>query len=264
MISDTDVADIFAAMQRETLDGMTLADVIGGGDPLDVARHFMGLLQSHAGLVSSDWVLDVGCGCGRIAALLTGQITPPGCYCGIDIVPGLVDFARRHITARHPHFRFLTLAGSNATYDRFATTGGQPDIASLDDACAPGTIGLYLATSLYTHLDGVQAADNLRAVRRALAPDGRAFVTFFLLDEATRRLLAPGRSVFQFAHPHGEGVWIENPQQPAAVVGFELAALLRLVADAGLYVERILYGNWAGRAHHVSFQDILVLRRVSA
>jgi methylase of polypeptide subunit release factors len=88
-------------MQSETLFGVPLSDVVGGGgDPLAIAKHFVDLFLAQTGLSRSSQTLDLGCGCGRIAAALTQHLDQSGSYYGIDIIPGLASFATREITSR--------------------------------------------------------------------------------------------------------------------------------------------------------------------
>lgn len=68
----------------------------------------------------------------------------------MDIVAGLVDFANRHIAERYPNFSFVTLQQDNPAYDTWRHEGTSRTIASLEEACAPETIDLCIATSLFT------------------------------------------------------------------------------------------------------------------
>lgn len=256
------VADIFDAMRIETIDGMSVADMVGGGYPMPVAAHFMDILATQAGLGSGDRVLDIGCGCGRLAAAFTQHIGPHGLYCGVDIIAGLVDFANRHITPRYPTFTFLTLDRSNPGYDQWRHDGTSRTIATLEAACEPGSMTLVVATSLFTHLDTAMAREALAAAARALAPDGRALISLFLLDAGTRALINRGAAAFRFEHPHTPGVFVHDKANPTGALAFEHDHFIDLLTEAGLYVERLLCGNWPGRRHHVSGQDILVVRKV--
>ena len=103
------VSGIFAAMRSHTINGVPLSDVVGGGDPQAIASEIFAALQAHGGLARTAAVLDVGCGCGRIAAALTQYLSPEGRYVGVDIVSELIGFAREFIGAPNPNFHFLLL-----------------------------------------------------------------------------------------------------------------------------------------------------------
>jgi SAM-dependent methyltransferase len=254
------VAPVFDAMRTETIGTISVAEMVGGGPPLSVAVHFMSVLLDYADLSRHDRVLDVGCGCGRLAAALTQHLSPTGMYCGVDIVADLIDFANRHIKPLHPNFRFLTLEKSNPAYDGWRGVGNSPTIGTLAEACEVGTVDLCLGTSLFTHLDADMAIETLAAMRRALAPDGRVLISLFLLDNGTRSMIARGRSAFRFEHEHAEGIFVQDLHGPLGAVAFEHSYFVDLLTQAGLYVEKILYGGWPGRPFHVSGQDILIAR----
>src|SRR6516225_1529805 len=100
-------------MKTETLNGIALSEVVGGGDPKEIANGIVDLIRTNIGLKPSAAILDVGCGCGRIAAGVAEQVNTKATYTGIDIVPGLVEFARKHITSRYPNFKFYRRSQTN-------------------------------------------------------------------------------------------------------------------------------------------------------
>jgi protein-L-isoaspartate(D-aspartate) O-methyltransferase len=60
-------------------------------------RNMLMLLDPRPG----DRVLDVGSGSGWTAALLTHLVAPDGEVIGVEVVPELVEFARRNLKAQH-------------------------------------------------------------------------------------------------------------------------------------------------------------------
>ncbi|HXE03786.1 MAG TPA: class I SAM-dependent methyltransferase, partial [Methyloceanibacter sp.] len=193
------VLPIFREMQQETIDGIPLSELVGGGDPPAVAGQMVEVIKSAAGLNPTDHVLDIGCGCGRIAAALTQHLDPTSRYYGVDIVPGLVDFAQRHISSHYPNFRFLTIDQKNSFYDTFRAKG-IADISAVSEVCGERSIDLCIATSLFTHLTAKDTRNYLSAIQSVLKPDGRAVVTFFVLDATTRALMQGGHPSFGFKH----------------------------------------------------------------
>lgn len=143
------VRDIFQAMRTEQINGHPLSDVVGGGDPELVASEVVTVIEKYANLTSSESILDVGCGCGRIAAALTQYIDRKSRYIGIDIVPGLIDFARNFITPRYPSFQFVLLNESNSSYDSWRRKDGEIGIAKLTEAVSAQSIDLAISVSVH-------------------------------------------------------------------------------------------------------------------
>ncbi|MGH7056350.1 MAG: class I SAM-dependent methyltransferase [Acetobacteraceae bacterium] len=252
------VADIYAAMNTESVAGVPLSGIVGGGNPAEIAAQLLQRIDTHAGLRADDAVLDMGCGCGRIAAALTQRLSPLSRYLGIDIVPGLVEFAAKRIGSRFPNFRFLLSGASNQTYERFGagSNGGDPE-------ADPRAFDLAIALSLFTHLDQSVARKNLAMISRALRPNGRAFLTFFLLDAPTREIMRTGEPLFRFANQiDAAGAFCENGGDPMGAVAYETTLVLSMLADVGLYVDRIVYGGWPGRTSD-GFQDAIVARPIT-
>jgi SAM-dependent methyltransferase len=261
-ISCEPVRDIFQAMRAEQFNGVPLSDVIGGGDPEKVALEIVSVLAKHVDLRSLRLVLDVGCGCGRIAAVLTQALGDTSNYVGVDILPGLIEFGRRFITARYPRFKFLLLDEGNFTYDAWRPKGSAADLAKLSEASPPGSVDLAISISLFTHLDYTDARCMLNAIGQMLAPGGQAFITFFILDSEARDGITGGRTGFHFAYrTPSEQLFAEKLEAPTFAVGYELEKLDELVGGAGLRRERWIRGYWSQGNTGESFQDALILRK---
>src|SRR2546423_913925 len=256
------VRDIFEAMQSEKINGIPLSDVIGGGNPERVATEIVSVLARHVDLGAKRLVLDVGCGCGRIATGLTQFLNETSEYVGVDIVPGLVEFGRKFITPRYSHFKFLLLDEGNFTYDAFCPNGSAVDIAKLSEACPAGSVDLAISISLFTHFDYAAAVDMLKNVSRMLARGGEAFVTIYVVDGEARRNIQSGATGFRFAHrtPSGE-LAAEKLEDPTFAVGYEVEKMDELVNSAGLRRERWIRGYWSQGNSGETFQDALILRK---
>jgi SAM-dependent methyltransferase len=260
-ISFEDVRDIFAAMQFEQISGVPLSDVIGGGDPEHVASEILAVMDKYVDLPSRDSILDVGCGCGRIATGLTQYVSPTSRYLGVDIVSELIEFCKKVISPRFPNFRFVLLEEGNLTYDWWRQKSSPIDIAKLSEARPPGTVDLAISISLFTHLDWPAATDILATIARMLKNGGKAFITFFVLDADARTGIENGRTGFSFKHrtPSGQ-LHAEKLEDPTHAVAYEMEQLKALIHSVGLQLERWVPGYWSQGNSGETFQDVLLLR----
>jgi SAM-dependent methyltransferase len=256
------VRDIFAAMQFERINGVPLSDVIGGGDPEYVASEILAAMENYVDITSQRSILDVGCGCGRIATALTQYLGPASHYVGVDIVSELVEFGKKSITPRYPNFKFLLLEEGNLSYDWWRQKRSQKDIATLSEALPPGTVDLAISVSLFTHLDSPAAADILAAIACLLKSGGQAFVTVFVLDSSAREGIESGRTGFSFKHrtPSGQ-LLTEKLEEPTHAVAYEMGHLEDLIHSVGLRLERWVPGYWSQGNAGETFQDVLILRK---
>lgn len=262
-VSFEPVRDIFEAMRAERLNGVALSDLIGGGDPERVASEIVSVLGTQVDLRRPQVILDIGCGCGRVAAALTQVLGDRSNYVGVDIVRGFVEFGRKYISPRYPHFKFLLLDEGNFTYDAWRSKGSVVDLTKLSEASPAGSVDLAISISLFTHLDYGDASYMLNAIGRMMAPGGQAFVTFFVLDAEARDGITSRRTGFRFAYrtPSGQ-LSAEKLEDPTFAVAYELDKLDELLGEAGLRRERWIRGYWSQGNTSETFQDALVLRKL--
>src|SRR5881397_313583 len=64
-------------------------------------------LRELCGLRRDSRILDIGCGCGRVASALARYISSTGSYDGFDVAKEAVEWCQRHISARFPNFDFV-------------------------------------------------------------------------------------------------------------------------------------------------------------
>jgi SAM-dependent methyltransferase len=256
------VRDIFQAMRTEQINGHPLSDVVGGGDPELIAQEVVTAIEKYAKLNASDSILDVGCGCGRIAAALTQYVDRKSRYIGIDIVPGLIDFARNFITPRYPYFKFLLLNESNKTYDWWLRPEGEIGIAKVTEGVSAQSIDLAISVSLFTHLDYPSALEMLTSIHHTLKANGRVFMTVFVLDASARGGIEAGRTAFSFKQrtPSGK-LFAEKSEDPTFAVAYDDGLLDELISSAGFQLERRVPGYWSIGGTGETFQDVLILRR---
>lgn len=227
---------------------------VGTGDFRRVGEQLADVLIGVGGLRSSDRVLDIGCGVGRVAIPLTGYLDATASYHGFDVVKRGIRWCQRHITPRYPNFRFHHVRVINPAY-RWTGERASQFRFPFDDR----SFDFAFAISVFTHLVAVEIRQYLAESARVLAPGGRLLATFFLLNEFSLGNL-PTRDVFTF--PYASGVMrFLNAGVPAVGVAVQEDALLEMVREAGLIVEQIAYGTWSGRADGTDFQDVLVCRR---
>jgi SAM-dependent methyltransferase len=111
----------------------------------------------YHGLAPTNYLIDVGCGSGRLAKPLADYLT--GKYLGIDVVPGLVEYARKFVPR---------------TDWRFEVADG------LKIPEADGRADMVCFFSVLTHLLHEESFVYLREARRVLKPGGK--IVFSFLD----------------------------------------------------------------------------------
>ncbi len=213
-------------------------------------EHFKELLH----LAPDEAVLDVGSGMGRKTRLLTQYLVPPGRYVGLDIVQKGVDWCTHHITSRYPNFTFEHIDVANSMYNPkgtfTATTYKFPFANEMFDVAILG--------SVFTHMLPEEADNYLGELTRVLRPGARTLITYFLLNDTSRQLIAEGRAKYSFGNTF-DRYSVDAPDVPMAAVAFKEEEVRELYRRHHLVIdEPIRYGSWAGRAEFLDFQDIVI------
>ncbi|HEV8239393.1 MAG TPA: class I SAM-dependent methyltransferase [Thermoanaerobaculia bacterium] len=125
-----------------------------------------------------DFVLDWGCGCGRIARKLLLQDPPPRRYLGFDLHRGMVRWCREHLAPCAPGFDFVHQDVRNVGLN----PQGEHDVLPLP--VTNHTVSLFVAVSVFTHVLEPAATFYLGELARVLRPGGVAVTSWFLFDKA--------------------------------------------------------------------------------
>jgi len=172
---------------------------------------------------SDDFILDFGCGCGRVARQLMQQKQPPGRYLGVDLHRGMIRWCRDNLAARSPHFMFKHQDVRNPGLN----PRGRSEHVSFP--AADRSVSLLIATSVFTHLVESQAVFYLREVGRVLRDDGIAVATFFLFDKAA----------FPMMQDFQNALYI-NLNDPTNAVIFDREWLMQVAREAGLRIRHVV------------------------
>ena len=220
--------------------------------PMVAADVFNTLSQAGQDMRTPGFLLvDLGCGCGRVAAFLT-QILSQGRYLGLDVWREGIEWAQHHITPAAPHVEFRCLVEERVEYK-----GAQSFPIPLAGETAHGVT----ANSLFTHLGEKPAANYLGEIGRVLKSGGVAYVSCFVLD-------ALGVSVLEKA---AGNLGLNRTQDSATfssgdfyTSSFDIGFFEKHGRAAGMQIHATKRGSWRGDGNFdnpAAFQDVVVLVR---
>jgi SAM-dependent methyltransferase len=240
---------------KELIPPQALINLVGGGDFVAIGAEFLRLYITVGGLYPEARVLDLGCGCGRMALPLS-RFLNTGTYRGFDVHAEAIAWCRDNIAAEYPNFEFEHVDAYNSRYNPSGTVRAETYRFPYPDDC----VDFAFASSLFTHLVWGESRNYLAETRRVLRPGGRALLTFFLLTPESESLIAEGRSRLRFA-AQGDRCRLGMADDPASTVAYAEVDVRELFAESGLVIRDIHFGRWPGRASGLTTQDMVVAER---
>jgi len=166
---------------------------IGPGDFRIIGNEFFHHFVTKGGLRPDAHVLDVGCGCGRMAIPLTRYLTS-GSYEGFDASRVLVAWCQDNITPNYPNFRFQHVDVLNQAYN----SSGKIRPSELRFPYGDGSFDFVFLCSVFTHMLALDLEHYISEITRVLKDEGTSFITFFLLNAESEQLLTEKRSSEKF------------------------------------------------------------------
>lgn len=225
-----------------------------GGSFAGVGDTFLRYFVELGGLQPDEKVLDVGSGIGRMAVPLTRYLADPGGYEGFDIDAREIEWCRRHITLRHPNFRFKAADIYSKRYNpRGAHTDAEYIFPYPDES-----FDFLFMTSVFTHILQPGMENYLSEVARVLRRNGRCLITYFLLNEESGSLMRAGRSSLDFKYSLGV-CSLADESVPESAVAYDEKFVRNAYSANGLSIaDPVRYGCWCERPMPFDYQDIVV------
>lgn len=186
-----------------------------------------------------DYVLDFGCGCGRLARQLIQQRPRPRRYLGIDPHRGMIEWCQTNLSPHAPEFVFW----HHDVFQQFMNPGGSLNPIPL--AARDSEITLFIGWSVFTHLLEADAKFYLGEMARVLSPVGTAVTTWLLFDKRD----FPMMQTFQNA------LFISDFDPTNAVI-FDRRWLSSEASRAGLVMSRIVPPAIRGFQWRIHFQKL--------
>ena len=209
------------------------------------------------GLKPHAQVLEVGCGCGRIATALASYLADSGSYDGFDVAARLLNWCQEELQPRLPRFRFhladeVHAAGHNPS--------GTKNAAEFKFPYLSGGFDLVILSSVLTHILPQAIENYLQETARVLRPGAPAFISVFLFDEAAANAVNSQTTIFDFRHRIGSCLTFDS-LHPEEGIACEEVWFFEQVNRAGLRLSTVRRGDWREVRSYVITQDYVVVTK---
>lgn len=229
---------------------------IGGGFE-NVGNEFLRYFIDIGNIKPNAKILDVGCGCGRMAVPLIGYLDERGSYDGFDIIPEGIIWCQENITKIFPKFKFQLADVYNKEYN----PSGAIDASKYTFPYNDDSFDFVFLTSVFTHMLPQEIENYFSEITRVLKKDGICMSTFFLLNRESLELINSKSSSLDFKYGPGKYLTVSKDNPESAIAYDEL--YVRGIYD--IYnlniIGPIYYGGWCGRNKYLSYQDCIIAKR---
>ena len=213
-----------------------------------------GELVQRGSIKRTDTILDLGCGCGRLAIPFAAHLDG-GVYFGVDVWPEGLDWCRENITSSTGTIRFIQREAVNNYYaearDRSATN--HYHLAELQRE----QVDFAFAISLFTHLHKQDCISYFAELARVLKRGGCAYLTCFIIDafffDYVRRT-----GLHQSVSQEEQGCYYAYQGQDF-FAGYTPETWRRMLEDSGLKIVGTDPGKWAGKPGALHYQDSFIV-----
>jgi len=220
-------------------------------------KRFLDNFIEYGKLKPNHKVLDVGGGLGRKALALTNFLKDGGEYFCLDILPQTIEYNKKNITSRFPNFHFL-LAD---IYNKMYNPRGKHKASEYKFPFEDKQFDLIILTSVFSHLVLEDMENYLSEISRVLKKGGRSFITYYLLNDNSKKNMELGFNKRNFKHKF-DRYWSVNENTPEKAIAFEETLVRKMYEKHSLkIIEPIHFGRWSGAKSTLSNQDVIIAEK---
>jgi ubiquinone/menaquinone biosynthesis C-methylase UbiE len=250
-----DATELIEAPKNELVAPLRLRHKIGQDIEYN-GNSFVQLLKTHCELKQDGKVLDVGCGCGRMALALAKYLSSEGSYKGTEIDKEFVDWCKRKISPRYPNFSFSHADIFSSSYN----PKGKITAADYRFPFANDSFDVVFLSSVFTHMLPRDLKNYFTEVARVMKKNSRCLITYFLLNGESQEQMTSGKTTFNFIEIKGCSIVDKN--FPENAVAYKEEYIIDLYNKLGLEIKQpIHYGGWAGKKSPFGLQDVIIARK---
>lgn len=228
-----------------------------------IGHEIVNFLLNYGGLKKTDKVLEIGCGVGRNAFPLINYLVN-GKYDGFDIDKENIAWLRANISLNNSNFRFHHSDIYNNCYNPKGKILSKDYKLPFDNK----NFDFIFLISVFTHMLPNDIDNYLSEISRMLRKNKRCLISFFLINEKSKKALKKDSSFLKFEYV--SDYYTINTSQPEIAIAYDEDFIRNLFKKYELeIIEPIYYGDWSknkilSHEYHLielSFQDIVIAKK---
>lgn len=230
---------------------------IGPGNFEAIGLEFFEYFKLFGKVKPNHQILEIGCGMGRMALPLKSFLNDEGRFYGFDIVEEGISWCNQKIAPKDNRFNFKKANIYNKLYNPSGNIKADTFLFPYPD----NQFDFIFATSVFTHMLPNEVFQYLKEANRVLKTEQLALFTFFIVDDFVKNQIEHHNTFMDFKHNENDYYTI-NTNIPESNIAYDLLWLEKEMNKANFQLLEIKNGSWSGRKEFLSFQDILIVKKV--
>jgi SAM-dependent methyltransferase len=204
-----------------------------------------------------DKILDLGCGCGRIAIHFLNYLNEEGRYIGIDSNKELLSYCKDHITSACQNFQFQHADVYNGAYSPQGKIKAQDFIFPLEDE----SMDIIILWSVFTHMYLTDIASYLKEIHRVLKKGGLVIASLNLNNPFTKQQIDAKKSHLDIKYAIADGLYSLDTVVSERGFAHDEDKVKELYWGKGFLIKEIKYGIWSSKELTGEFHDTIIAQK---
>jgi SAM-dependent methyltransferase len=230
-------------------------------------------LASVAHLNPKCSTLDYGCGLGRLAAAFADSENRFGSYFGWEPEPQALRWLQSAYenslgfrfdgTQLINNMNYVTNRGNYSTVEENFESRSEavPSVTDLLRLMNGVKFNLQFSSSVFTHMWSSDIALTLKSFND-VASDNALFVNTWLIVDLYAQTSLDRGEADRILPIEINGALTYSQSNPLVCTAYRQKDVERMYRESGHQILEILYGSWSGRSNGVTYQDIVVSKRI--
>lgn len=202
-------------------------------------------------------ILDVGCGCGRIAIHFLNYLSKQGEYIGIDSNNKLLSYCGENISRLNSNFQFKFVDAYNGAYSR----EGKLNCSDIVFPVADESMDIVIMWSVFTHMHLTDADSYLKEVYRVLKKGGLFISSFNLHNKFIENQIKTNKSYLDIKYKINEDSYSLDKETPENGFAHKEERIKELYWKNGFFIKEIKYGIWSSKELTGEFHDCIIVQK---
>lgn len=249
---------------------MNIKDLIPASDirnwtgPFDDKEYYFNLGREQAEKIiqwlsirPEQQILDIGCGCGRIAIHFLNYLDNQGKYIGIDNNKKLLSYCSENIATINNKFQFKYIDVYNGVYAR----EGKLKCQDITFPIESESVDAVIMWSVFTHMYLIDIEAYLKEIQRVLKKGGLFVSSFNLNNEFTSNQVKMMNAHLDIKYKISDNSYSIDKKNPENGFAHNEEKVKKLYWENGFFIKEIKYGVWSTKELIGEFHDCIIAQK---